>query len=217
MSIHESLTKKITRGHLRKFITEHASDAYTLDIGCANSPYSKYFPKRVGLDIAAGPGVDVVSDAHTLPFPDATFDQILCTEVLEHLHTPEQAIKEMNRVLKPGGTILLTTRFVFPIHDAPHDYFRYTKYGLTYLFRDWELLTLNEEVTTMETLGVLLQRIGFQTKLRANGVTKVLIFLLAKVFTVLNWLIVKEYGDIKKSQSEKNIMTSGYYLVAKKK
>ncbi len=216
MSVHQILTRKITRERLREFITEHANKRYTLDIGCANSPYSKYFSNRIGFDIAEGPGVDVVGDAHALPFPDSTFEQILCTEVLEHLHTPEQAINEMMRVLKPGGVILLTTRFIFPIHDAPHDYFRYTKYGLKHLFREWEMVTLEEEVTTIETIAVLLQRIGFQTKLRANALSKVLVFLCARVFGVLNWLITEEYGDIKKSQKEQGIMTSGYYLVARK-
>jgi len=216
MNFHQKLTAKITRVRLKAFVERHANDLYTLDLGCANSPYSAYFKNRVGLDIAAGPGVDVVGDAHSLPFADATFEQIFCTEVLEHLHTPERAIAEMSRVLKPGGTLLLTTRFLFPIHDAPHDYYRYTEYGLRHLFRDWEVIKIEPEVTTMETIAVLLQRIGFQTKLRANILSKVLIFTLAKAFMLLNWMIFKEFGDIRKSKEEHNIMTSGYYLVAKK-
>lgn len=217
MSLHQKLTGKITRERLKTFITSHANERHTLDIGCANSPYSKYFPNRVGFDIASGPGVDIVGDAHSLPFKDGEFEQILCTEVLEHLHTPEEAIAEMMRVLKPGGTILLTTRFIFPIHDAPHDYYRYTKYGLRHLFRSWDIVELKEEVTTLETIGVLLQRIGFQTKLRMNFMSKVGIFILAKVLHMCNWLITEEFGDIKKSQKEQGIMTSGYYLVAKKR
>ncbi len=216
MGVFERLTGKITRSHLREFLAPYATDAYTLDIGCANSPYSRLFPKRVGLDVAPGAGVDVVADAHALPFEDATFDQILCTEVLEHLHTPSQAITEMRRVLKPGGRIILTTRFVFPLHDVPHDYFRYTKYGLKHLFKDWEVERLVEETNTLETIAVLLQRVGYQTTLRCNKVSKVLIFLLARLVAASSKLIVTEYGDIKKSVSEKNIMTSGYYLVARK-
>ncbi len=217
MDFKRNLTRKITRERLSLFIEKYANSAYTLDIGCANSPYSKFFKNRVGFDIAEGPSVDVVGDAHTLPFEDSKFEQILCTEVLEHLHTPERAIAEMERVLKPGGTLLLTTRFLFPIHDAPHDYFRYTKYGLRHLLRNWEIVSLTEEVTTMETLGVLLQRIGFQTKLRANALSKICVFLIAKVFIAFNWLIVREYGDIRKSVEEQGIMSSGYFVVARKK
>lgn len=216
MNLHQKLTNKITRERLKTFIKEQANDAYTLDLGCANSPYSVFFKNRLGFDIQPGPGVDVVGDAHELPFGEKQFEQILCTEVLEHLHSPERAITEMYRVLKPGGALILTTRFVFPIHDAPHDYFRFTKYGLQYLFRDWEIIELKAEVTTMETIAVLFQRIGFQTKLRANVVSKIIVFLLAKIIGALNWLIVKEYGDIRKSQEEHAIMTSGYYLIARK-
>jgi len=217
MSLHQKLTGKITRERLKSFIVDHANERYTLDIGCANSPYSKYFKNRKGFDIAEGPGVDMVGDAHSLPFKDGEFEQILCTEVLEHLHTPEVAIGEMMRVLKPGGTLLLTTRFIFPIHDAPHDYYRYTKYGLRHLFREWDIVELKEEVTTLETIGVLLQRIGFQTRLRMNFVSKVGIFMFAKVLSMCDWLITKEFGDIKKSKEERGIMTSGYYVVAQKK
>lgn len=217
MNLEEWLTRKIVRERLVTFVKKYATEAYTLDLGCANSPYSKYFTNRIGFDIAEGPGVDVVGDAHMLPFPDETFETVFSTEVLEHLHTPEKAIAEMKRVLKPGGRVILTTRFVFPIHDAPHDYFRYTKYGLQHLFREWEKVEIEEEVTTIETLSVLLQRIGFQTKLRCNVVSKISIFLLAKVIGLCSWLIVEEFGDIKKSQKENGIMTSGYYLVAQKR
>jgi len=98
--IKDFLTKKITRTNLEKFIKKESSDKLTLDLGCANSPYSRYFKNRVGVDIEPGQGVNVTADAHQLPFEDEKFDVILCTEVLEHLHTPHVAISEMNRVLK---------------------------------------------------------------------------------------------------------------------
>ncbi len=211
-----ALTEKITRKKLKSFIERNANNKYTLDIGCANSPYSSFFPNRVGLDVTKGENVDIVADAHELPFPDRTFEQILCTEVLEHLHSPEQAIKEMDRVLKPNGILLLTTRFIFPIHDAPNDYYRYTKYGLRHLFRGWDVLSIEDEVDTIETVAVLLQRIGFQTTLRLNKFSKAVIFLLAKVVKRLSWLITSEYGDIKKQEKESHIMTSGYYVMARK-
>lgn len=211
------LTHKITRDKLDIFIRQYASDEFTLDIGCANSPYSCYFPNRVGFDAVPGQGVDVVGDAHRLPFESDKFDRILCTEVLEHLHSPHLAIAEMHRVLKPGGLLILSTRFIFPIHESPNDFYRYTKYGLQYLFRDWEIKELKEEVGTQQTLAVLLQRIGFQTTLAGGIFTKLLVFLTAKVIDAFPNLISKEFGDIRKETKEKNILVSGYYLVCKKK
>src|SRR6476661_3646451 len=134
-----ALSGKLTRITLDRFIAAHATDRPTLDIGAQNGPYAALFPRRVGLDIRAGAGVRIIGDAQALGVRDAAFDVVLCTEVLEHLREPQQAIDEMFRVLKPGGRLLLTTRFLFPIHDAPDDYFRYTKYGLRYLLRRFEI------------------------------------------------------------------------------
>ncbi len=209
--------KKLTRIRLDAFLKQYASEAHTLDLGCANSPYSVLFPNRVGLDVVEGRGVDVVGDAHALPFPDETFERILCTEVLEHLHTPAVAIAEMQRVLKKGGTLILTTRFVFPIHDAPHDYYRYTRFGLEHLFAGWHIETLTEEMGTGDTLATLLQRITIQCTLRGGRMTKGALYLLMYlVRTVLKWCIKSEYGNAHASGTSMSIMTTGYYLVCTK-
>jgi len=211
------LTSKITRKELQKFIEAHQDPGFTLDLGCGLAFYKKYFPNRLGFDVKAGPGVDVVGDAHQLPFEDEKFDNVLCTEVLEHLHSPHIAIAEMKRVLKKGGRLILSTRFVYPLHDIPQDYYRFTKYGLRYLFRDWEILELKEEANTMKTLAVLLQRMGYQSEVLGFRPFKLIFLLGAKILLPLSFLITKEYGDISKKTEEKNIMASGYYLVCRKK
>lgn len=213
------LISHMTRERLDPFIAAHASSARTLDIGCANSPYSVLFPNRVGFDVSPGRGVDVVGDAHDLPFQDGEFEQILCTEVLEHLHTPQKAIDEMRRVLTKGGVLILTTRFLFPLHDTPGDYFRYTMYGLRHLLREWEIVTLEEESNTMGTFAVLLQRIAFQCDVRGGKFTKAILLLLARGARAFQWLLKKEYGMRNKQNTREvtSIMTSGYYLVARKK
>jgi len=210
------LTSKITRQKLELFIQKHKNNELTLDIGCSNSPYIKYFPNRIGLDIQNGPNVDIVADVYELPFEDEKFDNILCTEVLEHLHSPHLAISEMKRVLKQGGKLILSTRFIFPLHDVPNDYYRYTKYGLKYLFKDWQIIELKEEANTLTTLAVLFQRIGYQCEILGFRPLKLLFFLNAKIISWFSFIITKEYGDIRKEQLETNIITSGYYLVARK-
>lgn len=215
--IKDLLTKKITRKNLDSFVAKYASDKLTLDLGCSGAPnYLKYFKNRIGVDIAAGEGVDVVADAHNLPFENEKFEIILCTEVLEHLHSPQIAVSEMSRVLKKGGLLILTTRFIFPIHDAPNDYYRFTKYGLKFLFKDWEVLELREETGTKDAFAVLAQRVGFQSKLKFNFLMKAIIFLSAKIILKSPDLIKKEYGDIGHRREEKNIMASGYYLICRK-
>lgn len=212
------LTSKLTRKHLDSFLAAHANQKHTLDIGCANSPYADLFPNRVGFDERPAPGVDVVGDAHALPFGDGSFEQVVCTEVLEHLHTPQKAIDEMYRVLKPGGVLLLTTRFIFPLHDVPGDYFRYTKYGLKHLLSAWKVESVQEEAGTLETMGVLFQRIAFQTSLRGGLFTKVLVLLIARCMGALQFLVRTEYGMKSKIaiREEQAIMASGYYVVARR-
>lgn len=213
------LTKKITRAKLDKFLMKHKdAHALVLDLGCGTSaPYAKYFPNRIGFDAVSGGGVDIVGDAHRLPFENDKFDVILCTEVLEHIHSPEIAISEMKRVLKRQGKLILTTRFIFPLHDVPHDYYRYTKYGLKYLFREWEVMELKAETNTIETLGVLFQRIGFQSELLHLKPLKILFFILAKLTLLFRFVLTKEFGDISKRNIETDILSSGYYLACRKK
>lgn len=213
------LTNKITRPRLEAFLRAHATEAKTLDIGCGSDLYGNFFPNRTTLDIAERPGVkvDIVADAHDLSqIADASFEVVLCTEVLEHLHTPERAIGEMRRLLKPGGLLLLTTRFIFPIHDAPGDYYRYTKYGLRHLLRDFEIIELAPETGTMEALAVLYQRIGFQCDTLGFRPFKVLWFLKARLTLLFARILTREYGDIRHATVEREILASGYYVAARK-
>jgi SAM-dependent methyltransferase len=211
------LSAKLTRVTLDRFIQAHASAGRTLDIGAQNGPYAACFPNRVALDIKPGAGVQVLGDAQALGLAANVFDVVLCTEVLEHLPEPQQAIDEMHRVLKPGGTLLLTTRFLFPIHDAPHDYFRFTKYGLRHLLRRFDVLELQEEADSVGTLAVLMQRLGMQaetlraTPLRAGWL------IAAQVMRPFSFLITREFGDSRRQSPETGIMTSGYHVCCRKR
>jgi SAM-dependent methyltransferase len=215
-----SLTRKITRPRLAAFLKNYATDKKTLDVGCGTALYGDYFPNRTTLDIVARPGVtvDILADAHDLHMvATASYDVILCTEVLEHLHTPAKAIAEFNRILKPGGMLFLTTRFIFPLHDVPGDYYRYTKYGLMHLLRDFELIDIREEASTIETLAVLYQRIGYQCETLWFRPFKIFWLIRAKFALLFARMITKEFGDVREKVPERNILCSGYYVAARKK
>ncbi|MBN2094117.1 MAG: methyltransferase domain-containing protein [Candidatus Zambryskibacteria bacterium] len=210
--------QKITRRNLEKFLKNHASDKRVLDIGSGGSGYDKFFPNRIAVDIDPNRKPDIVADAKKLPFRDEEFEMILCTEVLEHIDEPKVAINEMKRVLKKGGKLILTTRFIYPMHDIPHDYFRFTLFGMKKLFEDWEIIELKPETETFSAIGVLIQRIVFQTSLHLNKISKLLLLFLAWIFNHANFLIIEEYGNIKKTiKIDGSIINTGYYLFAKKK
>ena len=216
MRIGRALSAKLTRITLDRFIAAHASAGRTLDLGAQNGPYAAHFPRRVAVDLLPARGLHARGDAHALPVVDGAFDVVLCTEVLEHLCEPHRAIDEMHRVLAPGGRLLLTTRFLFPIHDAPHDYFRFTKYGLRYLLRRFEDVEIQEETDSVGALAVLVQRLGMQaetlrpTPLRASWLVA------ARLVRRLSFLITAEFGDSRRTRPETGIMTSGYHVVGRK-
>src|SRR6476660_5977655 len=214
--IGRALSAKLTPVTPDPVIEAHASDRRTLDIGAQNGPYAALFPRRVALDVQRGVGVQIIGDAQLLGIRDASFDVVLCTEVLEHLPEPQRAIDEMFRVLTPGGQLLLTTRFLFPIHDAPHDYFRFTKYGLRHLLRRFEIIELQEETDAVGTLAVLLQRLGMQAETLHRQPFRSIWLLSAQVVRPFSFLITAEYGDSRRLQRERGIMTSGYHVACRK-
>jgi SAM-dependent methyltransferase len=211
-----ALSGKLTRVTLDRFIAAHGSDRRTLDIGAQNGPYAVHFPQRIALDIKRGIGVHIIGDAQALGIRDASFEVVLCTEVLEHLPEPQRAIDEIFRVLVPGGQLLLTTRFLFPIHDAPHDYFRFTKYGLRHLLRRFEIVELQEETDAVGTLAVLLQRLGMQAETLHRQPLRAIWLLSAQVVRPFSFLITGEYGDSRRLLRERGIMTSGYHVACRK-
>jgi SAM-dependent methyltransferase len=215
-TVGRALTAKLTRITLDRFVQAHGSAGFTLDIGAQNGPYAAHFPNRVALDIRPGRGVRILGDAQAMGIVDGVFDVVLCTEVLEHLPEPQRAIDEMFRVLKPGGTLLLTTRFLFPIHDAPHDYFRFTKYGLRHLLRRFEILELQEETDSLGTIAVLLQRLGMQARTVGPAASRALWLVVARVVRRFGFLITREYGDSRRLQPERGIMTSGYHVACRR-
>lgn len=211
------MTKKIVRKRIEDFICKNASSGKTLDIGSGHGPYAHYFPDRVSIDIESGLGVDYVVDAHDLSrFSDGSFDTVLATEMLEHLHTPQKAIDEMYRVLKPGGRVILTTRFIFPLHNIPGDYWRFTRYGLTHLFRNFKHVTITEETNTIQTLAVLFERFAFQTDTLMFKPLSIFWLIASKLTLFFSFIITAEYGEVNRTQRTKGILASGYYVVAVK-
>jgi SAM-dependent methyltransferase len=141
-------------------IAQEASDALpsgarVLDAGAGDSPYRELFSHcdYVASDWAASPHpgarqADVIAPLDDLPLDEASFDAVLCTQVLEHVADPLAVLVELRRVLRPGGRLWLTVPLVGELHEEPHDYFRYTPYGLRSLAERAAL-----EVRDVEALG----------------------------------------------------------------
>jgi len=134
-----------------------------LDVGCGDMPYFPLFTSvaadYAGVDVEHGPGVRYVCPVEDLDIPDASFDLVLCTQVLEHVRDPNKALREIARVLRPGGYAFLTTHGVWPFHPYPGDYWRWTQQGLEALFdrvSDLRLVELIPHRGTVSCLALLL-------------------------------------------------------------
>lgn len=125
----------------RKAITRLARNR-VLDVGCGDRWVEEDLHSSmeyIGLDypltVSKGyPGrVNVFSDGQCLPFKADSMDTVLLLDVLEHIVSPESVLAETYRVLKPGGIVVLQVPFLYPLHDEPHDYHRWTDQGLRLL------------------------------------------------------------------------------------
>lgn len=86
---------------------------------------------------------NVVADAHSLPFSDNSFDLVIAMNAFEHYHTPATAAKEIERILRPGGRVLIRTAFLQPLHEAPHHFYNCTRYGLERWFSPFKTIDLH--------------------------------------------------------------------------
>lgn len=113
-----------------------------LDFGCGSKPYRELFPgaeEYIGCDIEVSghphndSDIDVYYDGKTLPFEDGRFEWVVSFETLEHIFNPEEILRELHRVGKPDGFLLVSVPFCWDEHEVPYDYARYTSYGLSHL------------------------------------------------------------------------------------
>ncbi|MBI5327785.1 MAG: class I SAM-dependent methyltransferase [Deltaproteobacteria bacterium] len=214
-AVSERLNKKLGKHIIRQEIQNFKTELRVLDLGCGQSPSSHIFPNRVSVDINPAPGVHVITDAHYLPFKSGSFQQIICSEVLEHLSNPKQAVKEMARVLGDNGRLVLTMPFIYPIHEAPCDYQRFTIYGLKKLFNNYgfKIEQIKALYTEEQTLAILLQRIAFQ---RDDSPIRHYLYLLI-AYLLFRCPVVKThcYQDISRRVTGP-FLTAGYLLVARR-
>jgi SAM-dependent methyltransferase len=154
----------LTRNRLLKAISRFAPllDGRLMDFGCGSKPYRSLFRVAVytGVDFE-NPGhphineqIDVFYDGKHIPFEAGTFDSLFCSEVFEHVFNLDEVLRELHRVLKSGGKILVTCPFAICEHEAPNDFARYSSYGMRHLFEKhgFEVLVLDKSGNNVEVV-----------------------------------------------------------------
>lgn len=173
-----------------------------LDIGSKNRRYDHLFNAHVvAADINVNKDKNVIkADINRLPFADSTFDAVLCLEVFEYLKTPEKAALEINRVLKKGGILVLSTPFMYKYHQ---DKMRLSKSYLVELLSDFKEVKIEEFGNFYSIiLDILRDKIIF---LKSKPLRMIAYF---------PYLLLVMFLPLVKSKDEKHI--SGYFIEAKK-
>lgn len=143
ISIKKAVSYNSSRVYLARFAQKAANSlldgSRVLDAGAGESPYRDIFIRSqyestdlCTIDKKYGK-MSFISDIKRMPVRDDCYDLVFCSQTLEHVNEPQLVINEFWRVLKPGGKLWLTTPLFFAEHEVPHDYFRYTKFGLLHL------------------------------------------------------------------------------------
>lgn len=125
----------------RAYLKNIAGQGKVLNLG--SGPKSLHDSRVVNIDFFKYPGVDIVASVDAVPLPDVSVDGIVIDNVMEHVREPKAVVREMLRLLKPGGTVYIATPFLYPFHSSPSDYSRWTLPGLEAL--------LGEEFETLKS------------------------------------------------------------------
>ena len=187
----------------------HYAYGVLIDIGSGNVPYKKFFEpfvkKYFTIDIPDfdGKKPDIFGDALNLPIKDNSVDTAFSSQVMEHIAYPQKMVDEIYRVLKPNGICILSTHMANPLHGEPHDYFRFTKYGLKHLFRNFSKIEKIEE-----NGGALLSSMQFIIW----GLSEKLPGFLSLPITVLLNILSKKFDKIFYDPR----FTTNYVIVARK-
>jgi SAM-dependent methyltransferase len=154
----------LTRRRLLESIREYAPQlkGRLMDFGCGSKPYRSLFSvdEYIGLDFE-NPGhphineqIDVFYNGKQIPFENGTFDAVFSSEVFEHVFNLEDAVKEINRVMKPGASILATCPFAICEHEVPNDFARYSSFGIRDIFErnGFEVIRQDKTGNSVETV-----------------------------------------------------------------
>lgn len=174
-----------------------------------------YFEERqdiINVDIYPYTAVDILSDGHSIPIIDNSVDLAISIAMLEHTATPQDSLREIYRIVRPGGYALVFVPFMQPFHAAPNDYYRWTEKGLEHLMKPF--LTERTWIGGGPTSGWLWITQEWLALLLSFGSKKLfqLVLLLLMILTFpLKWLdLLLFYHPCAHK------VASGFYVVARK-
>lgn len=194
----------------------HIIKELVIDLGCGTSPYKedilKIASKYIGVDwnnsLHDQSDVNVVASLTTrLPFKDCSANTVTSFQVMEHLPEPQYFLSECYRILMPKGHLFITVPFMWHVHEAPYDYYRYTRYGLEYLLKKNGFVNIEiRETTGFWQMWIL--KFNYHTNQFAWGPLKYI--------WILIWWVGQTISPILDKYDQHPNETASYVVLAKK-
>jgi SAM-dependent methyltransferase len=196
--------QRISRRSLVRFCAEMSTEEPTLVLHSRDVDHERFFPNSV---VISKPR-DATPDIHTTPYLQElgalsaeSFPVILCTGLIEHVPEPERLIRELHRILAPGGRLILAGSAVFSFHGAPYNFFHFTPSGFRVLFSRWSRFeVLRGSSQPFETIAILLQRINLQCDVFPP--VRPLIELLYHLLPRMDAFVLRQYDSVSQRKEE---------------
>jgi len=203
-----SKTKKLCSQYLSGVVLEIGAGGNYL-----KEDFKAIYDEWISLDYdLRSDSIDIRGDGQLLPFKNEMFDTIISIDVLEHVPNPEKFVSEMFRVIKPGGTVILSTPFFFYLHEEPYDFFRFSKYGLRTIFERNEFIV----VDVIPTAGVI-SIIGLLISIFITRIFKFSTGLL-KIFLKINrYVQIKLFLPLDNKLDKNKKFAQGHFIIAKRR
>lgn len=193
---------------LETFLKNFKDDDIVVNIGSL----SKKIPGVYNLDIAYYPNIDIVADAHELPFKDGSLDGVIIKNVFEHLRDPAKVRDELRRVVKDSGRIYAKVPFMQPFHAVPDDYQRFSINGLHEFFKDFKVIEEGISVGPSSALAWFLQEyLAILFSFNSNKAYKIGRSVFA-YFTAP----IKYFDTFFRKRKEAHRLASAFYLILEK-
>ncbi len=213
------IKNKISTKNIDKLLEPHATKEKILVVHSEDIDYAKHFPNAYTVtkrkEVPADMHVDIYYE-DLKNIESESYSTIICTGLLEHVPNPQNLINNFNRILKPGGKLVLQASSVFSIHEGPDNFFQFTHFGLETLFREWKgEKKITGSCQPYETIAILLQRILFQVE--TNIFTKAVTVLLYNILPFFDKTIKKQYtrnGNKKSEYEIDSMLPSNIQIVA---
>lgn len=204
-------SSKTVKTALASVLDQMPSDFTGLNIGAGMSQLD---PRIKTLEIEDGPGIDLVGSVEDIPSDDNQFDLIVTQEVLEHVEAPFTAMKEIYRVLKPGGLAYIQLPFVIGYHPCPHDYWRFTHEGMQALASSANLKVEEISLSVGPAVGfyrILVEFVAVLFSSIWNPLYKPF-----KIISAIVFFPIKFLDPLMRRSKEADRIAGGYLIICRK-